>query len=386
MPKRLDAAMAALALAAGSPPESSKYASDKRWHAAQDQWIAVWSNKRLPPPNDKTRRRQWTKRKEEHARLVKTVMVPAQSQKRERETLLSETGSGSKHHKAEPHVAQHGFGTSLSLDELFNEQSVDEPARCDALKECTMGRGYRLMEGNCHNVVPWLPDASVDLVCADVPYGAGNSRFNDSAFKQDQWLVLISELWRVLRPGGHILLLCDYATFKNLSHWLEDARVTDYMLTWQKTNRRSGGGYTVAFQPLRDREYVLVLYRKASHATLRATSKFSHEYSPAGQARDLGDYKVPCPEDSLKPKALYETLLRKYSQAGDTVLDFCMYTGICGVAALEMGRRFVGIEINVDTAGRRMKIFERACAAVAACASEFEPGRGCGRQGELAHS
>jgi site-specific DNA-methyltransferase (adenine-specific) len=45
-----------------------------------------------------------------------------------------------------------------------------------------------------------------------------------------------------------------------------------------------------------------------------------------------------------KPVALLEYLVRTYTNAGDTVLDCCMGSGTAGVAALQTGRRFVGIE------------------------------------------
>jgi len=45
-----------------------------------------------------------------------------------------------------------------------------------------------------------------------------------------------------------------------------------------------------------------------------------------------------------KPVALLECLIRTYSNAGDTVLDCCMGSGTAGVAAMQAGRRFIGIE------------------------------------------
>ena len=47
-----------------------------------------------------------------------------------------------------------------------------------------------------------------------------------------------------------------------------------------------------------------------------------------------------------KPVALYEYLIRTYTNEGDAVLDFCMGSGTTGVAAVQLGRRFIGIEID----------------------------------------
>jgi DNA modification methylase len=45
-----------------------------------------------------------------------------------------------------------------------------------------------------------------------------------------------------------------------------------------------------------------------------------------------------------KPVALYEYLIKTYTNPGDTVLDFCMGSGTTGVAAVKTGRNFIGIE------------------------------------------
>lgn len=58
-----------------------------------------------------------------------------------------------------------------------------------------------------------------------------------------------------------------------------------------------------------------------------------------------------------KPVALMEYLVRTYTNKGDTVLDNCMGSGTTGVACVNTGRRFVGIEKEPDyfkTASRRI--------------------------------
>ena len=269
---------------------------------------------------------------------------------------------------------------SISLGTLRSQLLTDELVE---------GSEYALIKGSCHDIVPKLTDGSVDLVCADVPYGNKNARFSDTAFTQAEWAQLSTALWCKVKPGGHILLFCDYRQFKNLSSWLADTSVTDYQLTWQKTNKRPGGGTNVGFQPLPTQEYILVLYKtkgiqgssKYNHETVRLLSPCSrsHEGSILTVAapflpwqnlgRNLGDYALPSnAEESLKPKSLYEKLIPLYSQPGDLVLDFCMYTGVCGVAAVEMGRRFIGIECDY----KKEKIFERACDALSST-SQPEP-------------
>lgn len=47
-----------------------------------------------------------------------------------------------------------------------------------------------------------------------------------------------------------------------------------------------------------------------------------------------------------KPVALIEDLIRTYTEEGDTVLDFTMGSGTTGVACKNLGRRFIGIELD----------------------------------------
>ena len=47
-----------------------------------------------------------------------------------------------------------------------------------------------------------------------------------------------------------------------------------------------------------------------------------------------------------KPIPLLEYLIKTYSNEGDTVLDNCMGSGSTGVACINTGRKFIGIELG----------------------------------------
>ena len=49
-----------------------------------------------------------------------------------------------------------------------------------------------------------------------------------------------------------------------------------------------------------------------------------------------------------KPVALMEYMIRTYTNAGETVLDFTMGSGTTGVACKNLGRKFVGIEMDAE--------------------------------------
>ena len=89
-----------------------------------------------------------------------------------------------------------------------------------------------------------------------------------------------------------------------------------------------------------------------SHSTINKT----------GQRYPLSVIALPVVERTLhptqKPVALYEYLIRTYTNEGDTVLDIAMGSGTTGVACVQTGRNFIGIEIDkgyFDIAEKRIK-------------------------------
>ncbi len=84
-------------------------------------------------------------------------------------------------------------------------------------------------------------------------------------------------------------------------------------------------------------EHYSSLSRKEKH--------FTETVNPSSVLRING---VPRATGTLhptqKPVALYEYLIKTYTNEGDTVLDFCMGSGTTGVACKNTGRNFIGIE------------------------------------------
>ena len=82
------------AVAAGDPPVSAKHPADEEWLAAQQNWLASWDAPLLP--DGPRRRRQWDKRKEQHARLVAAAAAASQkpAPKRARPAAAAPAPSG----------------------------------------------------------------------------------------------------------------------------------------------------------------------------------------------------------------------------------------------------------------------------------------------------
>jgi DNA modification methylase len=214
--------------------------------------------------------------------------------------------------------------------------------------------------GDCLDIMPTLDAGSVDMVLADLPYGTTQNKW-DSIIPLD---ALWREYWRICRgvvvltaaqPFTSALVMSAPAFFK-------------YDWVWQK--EKGTCHLNAKKMPMRDKEDVLVFYTK--QPTYNPQFGEGEPYSGAArvggkqQTASYGKYDA-VREDSdgkrypkqvlqfnsvgrgglhptQKPVALMEYLIRTYTNEGDTVLDNTMGSGTTGVACINTGRKFIGIE------------------------------------------
>ncbi|MCY1356517.1 Modification methylase DpnIIB [compost metagenome] len=220
---------------------------------------------------------------------------------------------------------------------------------------------YRLYEGDCLEVMRTLPDASVDMVLADLPYGT----------TQCAWDVVIpfEPLWeqylRIAKPNAAIVL-CAAQPFASL---LVASRLDLYRYEWIWEKGNATGFLNANKQPLRAHESAQVFYRE--QPTYSPQMTYGHERRTAkrktvnsecyGKAISLTEYdstdRYPRSvqffssdkqkanfHPTQKPVAWMSFLLRTYTKRGDTVLDNTMGSGTTGVACAPLGINFIGIE------------------------------------------
>ena len=230
-----------------------------------------------------------------------------------------------------------------------------------------------------------LPDASVDLILCDPPYGITNCAW-DTALPSD---ALFDAFKRIKRPNAAMLLFATQPYATELIN--ANRKAFRYEIIWIKN--RFGNFLNAKRMPLRAHENILVFYdalptyHPQKHTAERSKNSRGRTQkarllSAQGSAcyRDFArpDYKYlddgtryPCDVVSFpcvtetgpnrhptqKPVPLLSYLIRTYSSPGDLVLDACMGSGSTGVAAVQAGRRFVGFETDAhffDVAKRRI--------------------------------
>lgn len=233
-----------------------------------------------------------------------------------------------------------------------------------------MNENLSLFQGNCMDIMPQLPDRSVDMVLCDLPYGT-------TACKWDV-VIPFEPLWeqysRLIRSDGAIVL---FAT-QPFTTVLINSRIDLYRYSWVWLKGQGSNFQLANIQPLRRTEDVCVFSpaRSANGAkpVLRYFPQFTEREKPSRNGGGLHtctllhrnnmqqihktyhthhptnvlEYKRVYGQEKVhptqKPTDLLAYLIKTYTKEGETVLDNCMGSGSTGVACLETGRRFIGIE------------------------------------------
>lgn len=214
--------------------------------------------------------------------------------------------------------------------------------------------------GDCLEILPTL-DGPFDAIITDLPYGTTACKWDTVIPFGPMW----AQVKRLLKPRGAFVTTASQPftsllVASNLD-WFK------YEWAWDKAN--IGNPFVAKYQPLKVHENICVF------------SPNGHTYNPqktgAGYRRKWKQYKTSeifsgdlsgntgetnglYPKSIIefsnavrenchptqKPVALYEYLIRTYTNEGDTVLDFCMGSGTTGVACINTGRSFVGVELD----------------------------------------
>ncbi|WP_421016119.1 DNA-methyltransferase [Klebsiella michiganensis] len=229
----------------------------------------------------------------------------------------------------------------------------------------------RLHNADCFEVFPQIANDTVDLVCADIPYGTTQCRWDSVLDLPLMW----EQLYRIVKPSAAIVLF----SAQPFTSVLVNSNLRDWRSEWIWEKPHATGFLNAKKQPLRAHENIEVFYRKQptynpqmthGHARKTATrgtpntdvygealKKVTYD-STSRYPRDVQKFSSDKQKQALhstqKPLALVKYLIETYSNPGDTVLDFTMGSGTAGVACQQAGRNFIGIEKDIA-------IFRTAC-------------------------
>jgi DNA modification methylase len=230
----------------------------------------------------------------------------------------------------------------------------------------------RLILGDCLEVLPTL--TGVDAVVTDPPYkmrggggtvpirGHGVTEAKSESFSVGEpWGYSLDWVEAVLRlEPKHFVVFCNSYMLGGLSHELERTMQMGAVFVWKKPNAPPNCRNT----PKWDCEFVV--WMKHPKATNGRAKEFRSQvlevpFPVAGcfaSERVLKPGTVQAAHPTQKPVAVTHPFVERFTDAGQTVLDPFMGSGTTGVACVQTGRKFVGVEIDpnyFDIACRRIE-------------------------------
>lgn len=200
-----------------------------------------------------------------------------------------------------------------------------------------------VVQGDCIDVMRTLPDGCVDAVVTDPPYNAinratGGLRSLDKGVADSAPIdipALTTEFWRVGRESFYV-----WCSAEQVSFWTLEFRAlggTTRASVWWKTNPSPMNGESLWLSALE----LCVFARKP-----KATFNLHCAHPVWREPVESGDIDHPTP----KPVSLMRRQLLASMPAGGVVLDPFCGSGTTGVAAVDSGYRFIGIEIQPEYA------------------------------------
>lgn len=250
----------------------------------------------------------------------------------------------------------------------------------------------QLYQGDCLELMKDIQDGSVDMVLTDLPYGT-------TACKWDTCIPL-EQLWaqykRIIKGNGVIALFGS----EPFSSRLRVSNIEWFKYDWIWHKNTCMGFQHAKNMPLKDHEIISIFsVGKMGHKSLLGDKRMT--YNPqgikeanvkhTGALKKFGatvgarpshvdeytqtetnypksvlnfDSETKREHHTQKPIALLEYLIRTYSNERETVLDNTMGSGSTGVAAVNTGRSFIGMELDpgyFETEKRRIEEAQKVC-------------------------
>ncbi len=213
-----------------------------------------------------------------------------------------------------------------------------------------------IIMGDSRDVIKRIPDNSIDFILTDPPYNLGqhstgniplpgrSAMNNDVAewdmvdFNPEEW---VEDFIRILKPTGNLFIFTSYNQIGRWYNCLDHRFDTSNFMVWHKTNP-APKIFKAGF--LNSCEMVFTCWNK-KHTWNFSTQKDMHNFieSPICMRPErLSDPKHP----TQKPVSILKRMIEIATNAGDIVFDPFMGVGSTGVAAIELQRRFIGIELD----------------------------------------
>ena len=222
-----------------------------------------------------------------------------------------------------------------------------------------------IANGDCLEMMAEIPSGSIDLIVTDPPYNLGlfmkkrgtnlkklrENHFVGSGWddlEYEKWITLmerfIQESHRVLKKGGSLIIFMSIIKLEPIINLAQDNKL--YYKTvgiWHKTNPMPRN---MNLHFINSTEAWLYFVNEKKTGTFNNNGKVVHDFietsSISKKEHDTANHPTQ------KPVSLISHFVNLLSNEGETVLDPFMGSGSTGIACIQNGRKFVGIELSKD--------------------------------------
>lgn len=223
----------------------------------------------------------------------------------------------------------------------------------------------KIIYGDCLKVLPTFPDDCIDLSFSDIPFNINlsnrlesrNSSYNKTTYEdnlsEEEYYTLlhgwIIENYRILKSSGTLVIMSGWT---NLGIVFDALKEIDFNLLNHCIIKYPWGIYTK--NRFVSSHYHVLFLTKSDTYTFNKQKKYDEDVwimKREYQSKKIGH---PCP---TTPEWIQKIILTS-SNEGDVVLDAFFGTGMTGLVAEKLGRRWIGIEINKEFYDISTKLFD----------------------------
>jgi site-specific DNA-methyltransferase (adenine-specific) len=223
----------------------------------------------------------------------------------------------------------------------------------------------KVVLGDCLELMKYIPDGSIDMILCDLPYGTTSNKW-DAVIPFDK---LWEQYERIIKPNGVITLTASQPFSSALV--MSNPKMFKHEWIWLK-NRGSNFANTVR-EPFKEHEQVLIFsngkwtYNKQmQQRTGAGADRVKYDLNHRSKSENYREFEgregVKLPEmrvpsswqkfntdtsklhPTIKPLALFEYLIKTYTNDGDVVLDNCAGSGTTAIACLNTKRNYILME------------------------------------------
>ena len=219
-----------------------------------------------------------------------------------------------------------------------------------------------ILHGDCLKIMPKIPDKSVDMILCDLPYGTTACKWDTTIPFEPLW----EQYKRIIKDNGAMVLTAS----QPFTSVLVTSNIKMFKYCWVYEKTKATGFFDAKKRPLNNYEDVCIFYDKLPTYNPQMTvakRTYKRGFVKRKKSDCYGEEKNFEQKESglrypkriitfnnantkgivhptQKPVALFEYLIKTYTNEGDVVLDNCAGSGTTGVACKNLNRYYILIE------------------------------------------